>query len=132
MVNCVPLGASKLVTPSEWKNWEIFLNIVKHLIQNDAGSKDIPQLIVMDSDQSPSNFDDVDLKGKNTSTVITFSLHCPHKMQSFNSRVSGHLKYYHKKAVSEWNLNNFWENSDDFLHYRLPCGGLLQHVHLPE
>ena len=64
MVNCVPLGASKLVTPSEWKNWEIFLNIVKHLIQNDAGSKDIPQLIVMDNDQSPSNFDDVDLKGK--------------------------------------------------------------------
>ena len=83
--------------------------MLKHLIENDSGSKDIPQLIVMDTKQSPSNFDDVDVKGENTSTVITFSLHCPHKMQSFNSRVSGPLNYYHKKAVSEWNLNNFWE-----------------------
>ena len=38
--------------------------MVKHLTQNDAGSKDIPQVIVMDTNQSPSNFDDVDLKGK--------------------------------------------------------------------
>ena len=105
-LNGVSLGTSGFATQSEWNKGEIFPNMLKHVIKNVACSKEMPQLIVIDNDQSQINFDVVDLARENTITVITFPLRCSHKMQPRDIAVSGPLKYYYKTAVNEWNLIN--------------------------
>ena len=61
MLTGAPNGSLGLVTPSGWKNSELFPLVLKHFIKHMNVSKDNPAILVMDNHESHVTLETIDL-----------------------------------------------------------------------
>ena len=62
-------------------------------------------LLLMDNHESHVSINILDKAKANGITMLTFTLHCSHKLQPYDRSVYGPLKRYYNTACNEWQIN---------------------------
>ncbi|XP_047142937.1 uncharacterized protein LOC101237545 [Hydra vulgaris] len=106
MTNGGPPGCVGVANPSGWINVATFLEWMKHFIQNVKCSPANPVLSLLDNHESHILIVCLDLAKKNGITMLSFSLHCSHKLQPLDLSVYGALKRYYNAACDDWIVSN--------------------------
>jgi hypothetical protein len=106
MLAGAPTGTVGAANPTGWTSSEIFLQWMKHFIENTRATKEKPVLLLLDNHESHVSIAAIDLAKENGVVLLTFPPHCSHKLQPLDVSVYGPLKRYFGDACNSWQLAN--------------------------
>lgn len=87
---------------SHWMTQTLFLEVLKHIVQQTKCSNNDPILILMDNHESHCSLEAVLYARENGITFVTFPPHCSHKLQPLDVGVLGPFKAKMKIAQNDW------------------------------
>lgn len=106
MLKGTPAGSIGFAHPSGWSNSEIFLDFLKHFINQTRPTMDQKILFILDNHKSHITVDVLDLAKKSGLVLLTFPPHTSHKLQPLDRGVFGPFKKYYNSACGNWLLKN--------------------------
>ncbi|KAF2880132.1 hypothetical protein ILUMI_26043 [Ignelater luminosus] len=101
-----PIGCEGDANPSGWMKEENFIKYAKHFVQHVKPSKEKPVLLLLDNHDSHLSIEALDYFKANGVTVLSFPLHCSHKLQPLDRSAYGPLKKYFNRACDNWLASN--------------------------
>ncbi|XP_004205541.1 uncharacterized protein LOC101234312 [Hydra vulgaris] len=106
MIKEGPPGCVGFANPSGWMNSDIFIEWIKHFVRYSNCSHESPVLLLLDSHKSLISVRALDLAIQHGITMLSFPLHCTHKLQPLGRTVFGPLKRFYNAACDNWMVTN--------------------------
>ncbi|XP_063216845.1 uncharacterized protein LOC134527825 [Bacillus rossius redtenbacheri] len=101
-----PPGSIGLAIQNGWMTRDGFLQVMKHIQEVTAASKENPILVLLDNHDSHTSLDLVVFCRENGIVLLTFPPHCTHRIQPLDIAVFGPFKSRCKTAFNSWMASN--------------------------
>ena len=105
-VNGAPTVSTGTAHPSGWMTSEGFLTYMKHFAAHVRPSRDDKALVLLDNHESHLSIDVLQYAKDSGIVMLSFPLHCSHKLQPLDRTVYGPLKRYYNAACDGWIVSN--------------------------
>ena len=114
MLRGAPAGSLGLANPSGWIKEDIFLQVLKHFVDNMTVSKDQPGVLIMVNHNSHITLEGVELAKNHGLDLLTLPPHCSHKLQPLDVGVFGAFKKFYSSFCCEWHLSHLGETLSSY------------------
>ena len=101
-----PPGSCGGAHPSGWMVGKLFLQFMHHLVANVRPTTENPMLLLLDNYHSHLDIKVLNFAKSNGVTLLSFPLHCSHKLQPLDVSVFGPLKKLINASQGNWMRNN--------------------------
>jgi len=101
-----PAGCIGAAHPSGWMTATNFLVFMRHFILHTRPTLAKPVLLLMDNHNSHLSIDVIDLCKQSGVVLMSFPLHCSHKLQPLDRSVYGPLKRFINNSSDSWMKSN--------------------------
>jgi hypothetical protein len=91
---------------SSWITGPLFLKVLEHVKEHARSSKEDSVILLMDSHESHCILDSTLYARESGITLVTFPLHCSHRLQPLDVGVMGPFKGKLRQAQHDWIIAN--------------------------
>lgn len=105
-INNGPPGSKGGANPTGWTKEPHFVDFLRHFVAHAKCSKQKPCLLLLDNHSSHLSIDGLNFAKANSFIMLSFPLHCSHKLQPLDRSVYGLLKRHVNSVSDSWMRNN--------------------------
>ncbi|XP_064598457.1 uncharacterized protein LOC135464820 [Liolophura sinensis] len=101
-----PEGTIGLAAESGWMNSDLFVSVMRHVVNTTNSSKQNPIIITMDNHESHLSMAALEMAKENGVHIITLPPHTSHKTQPLDRTVYGPLKAFFNDEANSYMMRN--------------------------